>query len=139
VASIFTNICQDTETNHNQSFHPGYRELLEEQKQLNQSQHVVKDTTQEILELQQHGAAKLSVVLDLLEGYQRNLDQHQQLLLQNDGKKIHYLHRSKNKEAYHLQGKITNLTRRMHTLAILPWTHWTSIIGTYRHSHSRLP
>jgi hypothetical protein len=112
---------------------------LEEQKQLNQSQHVVKDTTQEILELQQHGAARLSVVLDLLEGYQRNLDQHQQLLLQNDGKKIHYLHRSKNKESYHLQGKITYLTRRMHTLAILPWAHWTSIIGTYRHSHSRLP
>lgn len=69
-------------------FGPGYRELISEQRRLNQDQQVVKNNTQEILECQQQEATKLNEVLGLLEGYQRNLDQHQKLLLQRDGKKL---------------------------------------------------
>jgi hypothetical protein len=68
-------------------FCPGYRELMAEQKKLNHDQQIVKDNTQEILEYQQREATKLNEVIGLLEGYQRNLDQHQNLLLHGNGKK----------------------------------------------------
>jgi hypothetical protein len=66
---------------------PGYRELMAEQKKLNHDQQIVKDNTQEILDYQQREATKLNQVMGLLEGYQRNLDQHQKLLLHGNGKK----------------------------------------------------
>jgi hypothetical protein len=71
-------------------FCPGYREMMAEQKKLNQDQKIVKDNTQEILEYQQREATKLNEVLSLLEAYQRNLDHHQKFLLQNDGEKLSF-------------------------------------------------
>jgi hypothetical protein len=120
-------------------FCPGYRELVAEQKKLNQDQQVVKGNTQEILEYQQREATKLNEVLGLLEGYQRNLDQQQKLLLQKDGKKTIVLNVYKmEKLIIMLKGKLMRSARRLHTLAVLPSTHWTLLVVRRRRSHSSL-